>query len=172
MAKIELKPGDAALRGGSRAEPVPPASRPSSSSAVTKTYSAGTAQGVHRGPRCDLRSRGPATIGEFIGVLGPSGCGKSTVLRLIAGLAPQFPATTGEVLVHGRPVAGPGPTAALSSRTTRIPEPHGARQVAFGLECRSVRQGARHARPRMDRQGRPRSRPRMRGKFPHQLAAA
>jgi len=29
--------------------------------------------------------------GEFITVLGPSGCGKSTILRLIAGLRPQFP---------------------------------------------------------------------------------
>ncbi len=29
--------------------------------------------------------------GEFVCVLGPSGCGKSTILRLIAGLPPQFP---------------------------------------------------------------------------------
>src|SRR5688572_16525248 len=41
---------------------------------------------------------------EMIGVLGPSGCGKSTVLRLIAGLAPQHPATTGVVEVMGKPV--------------------------------------------------------------------
>src|SRR5262245_52071956 len=46
--------------------------------------------------------------GEFIPVLGPSGCGKSTILRLIAGLAPQHPATEGEVLVFNEPVAGPG----------------------------------------------------------------
>src|SRR6478672_2358709 len=42
--------------------------------------------------------------GEFVCVLGPSGCGKSTILRLIAGLEPQFPATTGDVLVLGQPV--------------------------------------------------------------------
>src|SRR5262249_22149551 len=47
--------------------------------------------------------------GEFICVLGPSGCGKSTILRLVAGLRPQHPATTGEVLVMGQPVTGPGP---------------------------------------------------------------
>src|SRR5205823_3073269 len=40
--------------------------------------------------------------GEFICVLGPSGCGKSTILRLIAGLEPQHPATSGELLVFGQ----------------------------------------------------------------------
>ena len=46
--------------------------------------------------------------GEFIAILGPSGCGKSTVLRLIAGLRPQFPATEGTVLVADKPVVRPG----------------------------------------------------------------
>lgn len=43
--------------------------------------------------------------GEFFLLLGPSGCGKSTVLNIIAGFEP---ATHGRVLVHGRPVSGPG----------------------------------------------------------------
>ena len=46
--------------------------------------------------------------GEFVGVLGPSGCGKSTILRLIAGLRPQHPPTSGDVLVFGQPVQRPG----------------------------------------------------------------
>ena len=43
--------------------------------------------------------------GEFISVVGPSGCGKTTFLRIIAGLEP---ASSGEVLLDGRAVHGPG----------------------------------------------------------------
>jgi len=43
--------------------------------------------------------------GEFLCLLGPSGCGKSTVLRMVAGF---LPASSGEVLIRGKPVKGPG----------------------------------------------------------------
>ena len=46
--------------------------------------------------------------GEFITIIGPSGCGKSTVLNLIAGFDTHLPPTSGEVLIHGKPVTGPG----------------------------------------------------------------
>ena len=77
--------------------------------------------------------------GEFIAILGPSGCGKSTVLRLIAGLRPQFPATEGVVLVGGKQVECPGPDRSMvfqdyTSFDNRTVEDN----VAFGLECRGV----------------------------------
>jgi NitT/TauT family transport system ATP-binding protein len=44
--------------------------------------------------------------GEFICILGPSGCGKSTFLLCVAGLEQ---ATSGEILIDGKPAKGPGP---------------------------------------------------------------
>jgi ABC-type nitrate/sulfonate/bicarbonate transport system ATPase subunit len=77
--------------------------------------------------------------GEFVTILGPSGCGKSTVLRLIAGLAPHHPCTTGHVFVGGRPVTGSGADRGMvfqdyTSFDHRTVEDN----VAFGLECRGV----------------------------------
>jgi NitT/TauT family transport system ATP-binding protein len=42
---------------------------------------------------------------EFMSIVGPSGCGKSTLLRVIAGLVRP---TSGEVLLDGQQITGPG----------------------------------------------------------------
>lgn len=42
---------------------------------------------------------------EFVSVVGASGCGKSTLLSIIAGLTDS---STGDVLVDGAPIDGPG----------------------------------------------------------------
>jgi NitT/TauT family transport system ATP-binding protein len=42
--------------------------------------------------------------GEIVTIVGPSGAGKTTLLRCIAGL---LPASSGQVVIGGRPVTGP-----------------------------------------------------------------
>jgi NitT/TauT family transport system ATP-binding protein len=48
--------------------------------------------------------------GEFLCLLGPSGSGKSTVLNVLAGL--DVP-DSGQVIMNGRPITGPGPDRAV-----------------------------------------------------------
>ena len=48
--------------------------------------------------------------GDVISVIGHSGCGKSTVLMMLAGLNPI---TSGDVVINGRTIDGPGPDRAV-----------------------------------------------------------
>lgn len=80
--------------------------------------------------------------GEFITIVGPSGCGKSTVLNLIAGFATHLPPTTGEVLVRGRPVTGPGADRGMIfQKYSSFPNRTVLRNVTFGLELHRKRLG-------------------------------
>jgi len=87
--------------------------------------------------------------GEFITILGPSGCGKSTVLRLIAGLRPQHPATEGSVIIAGNHVSGPGADRGMVFQDyTSFDNRTVLDNVAFGLECRGDEEETRYKEAR------------------------
>lgn len=103
---------------------------------VSKTYDPGTARAFTAIRDISFKVEDRPKVGEFIGVLGPSGCGKSTVLRLIAGLAPHFPHTTGRVAINNQPVQGPGPDRGFVFQDySNFPHRTVIDNVGFGLEC-------------------------------------
>jgi NitT/TauT family transport system ATP-binding protein len=69
---------------------------------------------------------------EFVCVVGPSGCGKSTLVRILAGLED---ATSGDVLLDGNPVKGPGPDRGMVFQGyTLFPWLTVKKNIMFGLE--------------------------------------
>ena len=69
---------------------------------------------------------------EFVTLLGPSGCGKSTILKIVAGLEEP---TTGEVLINGRKVAGPGRDRGMVFQSyTLFPWLTVQQNIEFGLD--------------------------------------
>jgi len=77
---------------------------------------------------------------EFICVIGASGCGKSTLIRILAGLDQP---TSGQMLLDGKPVHGPGPDRGMVFQGyTLFPWRTVLENVMFGLEMRGLRQTA------------------------------
>jgi NitT/TauT family transport system ATP-binding protein len=83
--------------------------------------------------------------GEFVCILGPSGCGKSTVLRMIAGLSPQYPQSSGDALVFGKPILPSSADRGMVFQDyTSFDHRSVLDNIAFGLECRGVGLKERH----------------------------
>jgi NitT/TauT family transport system ATP-binding protein len=71
---------------------------------------------------------------EFICIIGASGCGKSTLIRIAAGLEES---SGGEMLLDGKPVAGPGPERGMVFQGyTLFPWRTVTQNVMFGLQMR------------------------------------
>jgi NitT/TauT family transport system ATP-binding protein len=116
---------------------------------VTKTYNEGQSNQFTAIRDVNFVVADLPNKGEFVCILGPSGCGKSTILRLIAGLEPQHPATVGDVLVQGQPVTAPGADRGMVFQDyTSFDNRTVLDNIAFGLECHGV---ARHDRDQLAR---------------------
>jgi NitT/TauT family transport system ATP-binding protein len=73
---------------------------------------------------------------EFISIIGPSGCGKTTLLKIIDGLIPH---NSGQILINGKKVSGPGPDRAVVFQTfALLPWRTVLANVEFSLELRRV----------------------------------
>ncbi len=76
--------------------------------------------------------------GEFVSLIGPSGCGKTTLLKIIDGLIPY---DSGDALVDGQPITGPGQERAVVFQSfALLPWRTVWENVGFGLELRGMRQ--------------------------------
>ncbi len=81
---------------------------------------------------------------EFVTVVGPSGCGKSTLMNILAGL--ETP-TSGQALVDGREVSGPGPErGVIFQQYALFPWLTVRKNVEFGLKVAGVPKSQRRER--------------------------
>ncbi len=73
---------------------------------------------------------------EFVCVVGASGCGKSTLLNIIAGLEEP---TSGEILLEGEPIDGPGANRGMVFQNyTLCPWLTVAQNVEFGMKMQKI----------------------------------
>ena len=78
---------------------------------------------------------------EFTVIVGPSGCGKSSLLYLVAGLQEV---TSGQILVSGKAVDGPGPDRGMVFQSyTLFPWLTVRNNIEYGLKRKGIAPGER-----------------------------
>ncbi|WP_019930391.1 ABC transporter ATP-binding protein [Nocardia sp. BMG111209] len=81
--------------------------------------------------------------GEFLVLVGPSGSGKSTLLDLLGGLTAP---TTGQILLDGRPITGPGlDRGVVFQQYALLPWRTARANIELGLEAKGIRRRQRRA---------------------------
>lgn len=81
---------------------------------------------------------------EFVALFGPGQCGKSTIINLIAGLETV---TSGQVIVNGKTLKGPGPERGVVFQNTCLfPWLTTMGNVEYGLKVAGVPKKERRAR--------------------------
>ncbi|MFE9575650.1 ABC transporter ATP-binding protein [Nocardia sp. NPDC006044] len=79
--------------------------------------------------------------GEFLVLVGPSGSGKSTLLDLLGGLSKP---TSGEILLDGKPITGPGlDRGIVFQQYALLPWRTARGNIEFGLEAKGLRRRQR-----------------------------
>ena len=73
---------------------------------------------------------------EFVMIVGPSGCGKTTLINMIGGLDE---ATSGQVILDGKEIEGPGPDRGMVFQGYSLfPWLTVLKNVEFGMKMRKV----------------------------------
>lgn len=77
--------------------------------------------------------------GELVCLVGPSGCGKTTFLNAVAGF---LPLSSGELLLNGQTITGPGPDRAMVfQQPNLLPWRNVLHNVTYGLEMAGLARG-------------------------------